>query len=163
MKKILLIFSILVTVPVWGFYPGQDLECSHLKTKDNKDGPVIRIGMYPVSFDNTFFWVSIEGVGASSVLGYQVGSREMSYVESDESMKVEWKGDLGDGDGAERVFLLIEASKGQTKGIFNITSLTVHSALIPRVMLRTGLGQYTGRFESGTCRFISSTKTSTPD
>jgi hypothetical protein len=161
MKKMLLMFSILLTVPVLGFSSGQELECSHLKTKDNKDGPVIRIGMYPVSFDNTFFWVSIEGVGASSALGYRVGSREMSYVETDGAMKVEWKGQLE--EGAERVFLSIDATKSQKEGTFNITSLTVHSALIPQVMLRTTLGQYIGRFENGNCRFISSTRKSTPD
>lgn len=154
MKKILLMFAVLSAIPVWGLTSGQILECSNLKTKDNKDGPVIRISTIPVAFDYVYFWVSIEGVGASGVVGYRVGNRELSYLEADGVVKLEWKGEMA--DGPVRDFLLLEARKNQREGVFDITSLSLDPALIPQVMLRTTLGQYLGTFENGTCRIISS-------
>jgi hypothetical protein len=154
MKKILLMFAVLSAIPIWGLTSGQMLECSNLKTKDNKDGPVIRISSIPVSFDYVYFWVSIEGVGGSGALGYRVGNRELSYLEADGVVKLEWKGEMG--DGPVRDFLLLEARKNQREGVFNITSLSLDPALIPQVMLRSTLGQYFGTFENGTCRIISS-------
>jgi hypothetical protein len=161
MKKILLMFAVLLAIPVWGLTSGQILECSNLKTKDNKDGPVIRISTIPVASDYVYFWVSIEAVGVSGAVGYRVGNGELSYLEADGVLKLEWKGKLP--DGPVRDFLLIEAKKTQREGIFNINSLSLDPALIPQVMLRTTLGQYFGTFENGTCRFISSNKKSVPN
>ncbi|MBK8201082.1 MAG: hypothetical protein IPK68_01730 [Bdellovibrionales bacterium] len=154
MKKILLMLAVLSASPVWGLTSGQILECSNLKTKDNKDGPVIRISTIPVAFDYVYFWVSIEGVGGSGAVGYRVGNREMSYVEADGVLKLEWKGEIADGPVSD--FLLLEARKTQGEGVFNITSLSLDPALVPQVMLKTTLGQYFGTFENGTCRIISS-------
>lgn len=158
MKKMLFMLVVLSATPVLGSTYGQILECSNIKTKEKKEGPVIRISTIPVTFDYVYFWVSIEGVGASGALGYRVGNKEMSYVEAGGALKLEWKGKME--DGTERKFLLVEAEEAQGAGVFSITSLFVDSALIPRVLSRTTLGQYFGAFENGTCRFISNNPTS---